>query len=95
MRQPAQGFTRHWITVTAVVRSAGFEQDTSINTRVGLQLQALFFKEYGHQPPKENAPKTNGPGVHCFAHYPPDYRDRIVKLLEAEHAFKARQGQLF
>lgn len=58
-------------------------------------MQNRFFKRMGHQPPKENAPKTHGGGVHCFAHYPPDWREEIEKEIKKHRIEAAKQRDLF
>lgn len=77
MRRPAQGFTKHWITVPQVCRMMGLEPDNHTMWSVGDVMQQRFYLRNKTQPPKENAKKTHGTGVHCFAHYPPDYQEEI------------------
>ena len=50
---------------------------------------------YRTQPPKENAKKTSGAGVHCFAHYPPDWREVIEVEILKHKPDPTKQGNLF
>lgn len=62
---------------------------------VGLIMQQRFFVRYKTQPPKENAKKTYSDGVHCFAHYPPEWRIIIESELNKYQLETDKQRDLF
>jgi len=96
MREPAQAFTKKWITVPSVCKAMKIVIDKSVTTSVGGVMQNKYFSRYGTQPPKENGPKSNGRGgVHCFAHYPPTWRPMIEKEIMEHKIEFDKQGSLF
>lgn len=96
MRPPAQKFTQRWITIIDVCREMGIEPDKTFTWPVGFTMQNLYYAKFKEQPPKENAPKTNGKGgVHCFAHYPPEWRERIEKEINIYQVERSKQDDLF
>lgn len=84
------------ITTIQVFRSLGIEHpEPKQSWSVGLIVANMWIKEFGEQPPKENRPKTNGPGVHCFALYPANWQSRIEKVIKDHVDYQAAQGDLF
>jgi hypothetical protein len=73
------------ITVMQVFRKLGIAHPPpAVSWAVGSRIAHKFAREFGHQPPKDNAPKTNGAGSHCFAHYPDSYEPAIVGAINEE-----------
>ncbi len=95
MREPSQSFTKMWITVPQVCEAMGLKTDNHTMWTVGQAMQQKFYLMYRTQPPKENAKKTSGAGVHCFAHYPPDWREVIEVEILKHKPDPTKQGNLF
>lgn len=85
----------HGITVVQVFREMNVMPTKDKTWRVGQLAQAEYAKEFGHQPVKDNRPKTNTKGVHCFAIYPPEYREKIKSFIEQVGVEESRQVQMF
>jgi hypothetical protein len=83
------------ITIVDVFRSMGIEPNKRYTWEIGAQLQRIYFQEHGHQPPKDNRPKTGGGGSHCFALYPANYFDRIASMIRESGAEKSLQSSLW
>ena len=82
------------ITVVDVFREMGVNTEKSKTLAVGQMMQKWYADNYGSQPPKDNRPKTNGPGVHCFAIYPMRCRRRIMAFIAKVGAEQSRQMSL-
>lgn len=78
-----------------VFNAMGIKPTNSQSWAVGIRVQAEYAKEFGEQPPKDNRPKTNGPGVHCFALYPPGWRARIEAIIRTVVDAERSQGDMF
>jgi hypothetical protein len=87
------------ITVSEVFKSLGIDPDPRTAWAVGQRIQAMFRDRNGRQPPKENRPKTRGPGTHCMAIYSGHWRRRIESVIREEAAAElkraAAQARLF
>ena len=83
------------ITVPQVFRSKGVNPTNEESWAVGTRIATMYADEYGEQPPKDNRPKTNGQGSHCFALYPPSWFKRIAAVIDEVTAFRRNQGDLF
>lgn len=83
------------ITTIQVFKSMGIHPTPKQSWSVGLRVVNMWIKEHGEQPPKENRPKTNGPGVHCFALYPANWQKRIEQVIKDQIEFERKQGDLF
>jgi hypothetical protein len=83
------------ITTIQVFKAMGVHPTPNQSWSVGLRVAMMYIKEHGEQPPKENRPKTNGPGVHCFALYPHGWRPRIEQIIHDTIDFDRRQKDLF
>ena len=83
------------ITVPQVAHAMGVELSNKVAWSVGSEIASLYFKQFGEQPPKDNRPKTNGPGSHCFALYPPSWVAIIRKAIEGHVEVERNQGNLF
>jgi len=95
MRRPSQAFTKLWITIQNVCRDMKLEPDNNTMWAVGKIMQEKYYRAHGTQPPKENAKKTYGVGVHCFAHYPPDWREAIEAEIRKCKPDPNKQPDLF
>ncbi len=83
------------ITVPQVARNMGVTLDNKTAWSIGSEMASIYFKEFGEQPPKDNRPKTNGGGSHCFALYPSSWERKIKNIIES-HVEQARnQHDLF
>lgn len=91
MHQPVH----HEITVPQVFIALGVEPRKDWTWAVGKRCEQAYAAEMGQQPPKDNRPKTNGPGSHCFALYPRGWYDRIAKMVHELAAEQGRQNPLF
>lgn len=83
------------LTVIDVCREMGIEPYPELTWAVGGALQAEWNRWFGMQPPKVLRKKTYGPGSHCFAAYPENWRDKIMKAILALETERAKQGDLF
>ena len=83
------------VTVLDVARSMGVDLDKSTAWSVGAAVRRLYEAEVGELPPKDLRTKTAGSGSHCFAVYPPEWRDRIAEIIMSHRVEEARQTSLF
>jgi len=83
------------ITVMQVFAALDVHPSPSVSWSVGTQVANMYALEYGAQPPKDNRPKTYGGGSHCFALYPPFWRERIERVIRATVEAAKSQGDLF
>lgn len=82
-------------TVPELVRLLGVEASDDLHWSIGNAAQRRFAAAYGRQPPKDNFPKTNGGGSHCFAVYPDDFRPVVEELIREHKTEESRQADLF
>lgn len=83
------------ITVPQVCRDMGLETDKNVMWSVGDIMQKRYADKFGHQPNKDNRPKTNGRGSHCFALYPEEWREDIANEIKKFDNFRLKQDDLF
>ncbi len=83
------------ITVPQVAHAMGVELSNKVAWSVGSEIASLYFKQFGEQPPKDNRPKTNGQGSHCFALYPPAWESIIRNAIEGHVQADKNQITLF
>lgn len=83
------------ITVIDVIRSMGIEPTPDLSWSVGNAVRTMWERETGELPPKHLRTKTAGTGSHCFAIYPPAWRDKIAVVIRAHRVEAARQSDLF
>ena len=86
---------RDWFTVPDVARELRIEPVPAVMWAVGAAAREVYRATYGELPPKDNARKTNGPGSHCFAHYPPHFRDKVREIFGSVQTEASRQLALF
>lgn len=83
------------ITVPQVARLMGVVLDNRTAWAVGSEMASVYLQEFGENPPKDNRPKTNGGGSHCFALYPAKWEGKIRDVIEAHLEQQAKQVDLF
>ena len=83
------------ITVMQVFASLGLTPTNNQSWAVGLRVQAEYSKEFLEQPPKDNRPKTDGKGSHCFALDPRTWQPRIEAHIQAVMQDDRNQGDMF
>lgn len=83
------------ITVPMVANLIGVVLTNKIAWSVGSEIASMYFDKFGEQPPKDNRPKTNGEGSHCFALYPPSWKPIIEKAIFERVEYEKTQGTLF
>lgn len=83
------------ITVPQVARLMGVTLDNRTSWAVGSEMASVYQQEFGEQPPKDNRPKTNGAGSHCFALYPAKWEQKIRSVIESHLEQQARQTDMF
>lgn len=86
---------RAMITVPQVARSMGRTLDHPRATAIGNAVRDLFEKQCGTPPIKLLAPKTNGGGSHCHAHYPAEWEPIIRDMINKVQAQDDAQTNLF
>jgi hypothetical protein len=83
------------ITVPQVARNMGVTLDKKTAWSVGSEMASIYYREFGEQPPKDNRPKTNGAGSHCFALYPSSWEVKIKNIIESHVEHGRNQHDLF
>ena len=83
------------ITVPQVARLMGVNLDNKTSWSVGSEMATMYFKTFGEQPPKDNRPKTNGGGSHCFALYPKNWEAKIREVISQHVAELDKQQDMF
>ena len=86
-------------TTIDVIRGLGYEPAAPLSGEIGAVVRDTYAGVYGAPPIKTLRPKTRGPGSHCFACYPEEFRPlatRVARaILRAAHAAAAAQPSLF
>lgn len=62
---------------------------------VGAAVRDRYQEIYGSLPVKDNRPKTNGAGTHCFALYPETFEPIIEQVIGRMKIARDAQGDLF
>lgn len=83
------------ITVPQVARLMGVVLDNRTAWAVGSEMAHQYQQEFGENPPKDNRPKTNGGGSHCFALYPAKWEKKIREVIESHLEQQAKQTDMF
>jgi len=83
------------ITVPQVARLMGVVLDNRTAWSVGAEMAHTYQQEFGENPPKDNRPKTNGSGSHCFALYPAKWEQKIRDVIESHIEQQDKQNDLF
>lgn len=73
----------------------GLEPNKNVMWSVGDVMQKKYADQFGRQPTKDNRPKTNGGGSHCFALYPDDWYDVIATEIRKHEAIRLGQYDMF
>jgi len=72
-----------WITVVDVCHELGVAPERRLTLAVGRTIANEYRSRYGMPPRYELRTKTRSKGTHCFAVYPPEWRERITRLIGA------------
>ena len=83
------------ITVPQVARLMGVVLDNRTSWSVGSEMAHTYQQEFGENPTKDNRPKTNGSGSHCFALYPAKWEQKIRDVIESHIEQQGKQNDLF
>ena len=83
-----------WITVPKVFIALGFEPIPADTWIAGAMVREAYRKTVGNYPVKALRSKTNGPGSHCFAIYPPEFRVMIERIVSQVARSRAKQFNL-
>lgn len=86
---------RAMITVPQIAKAMGRTLDHARATAIGNAVRDLYEQQYGTLPIKLLAPKTNGGGSHCHAHYPADWEQIIRGMIDKVQAQEDSQTSLF
>jgi hypothetical protein len=86
---------RTYITVVDVFTDLGFEPIPDDTWAVGAAVRELYKSAMGQSPMLELRKKTNGPGSHCFAVYPPHWRPKIEEIVRSVAKRRDNQLKLF
>ena len=85
---------RDHFTVVHLLRELGYQhKDKYINWALGQIMREKYTQCYGTPPEKQLMRKTSGIGVHCFAVYPPEFKDRATAVIHEHFDFVSRQLQ--
>lgn len=84
-----------FVTTVDVIRAMGIVPDKWLTWRVGGLMAHWYARHCRYQPHKDNGPKTNSGGSHCFAHYPLDMVPQIESFVRMCKFERERQGELF
>jgi hypothetical protein len=84
-----------WFTIIDVFNDLRRETTPALTWSAGAQLRDLYRKQTGALPIKESRPKTTGHGSHCFAIYPPAWKDDAIAIVMALDTEKASQLDMF
>lgn len=83
-------------TIIEVFQELGYETKPNETWSAGARLREIYAAEVGSLPIKALRPKTSGGGgTHCFAVYPPEWRDRARQIVRELATERDRQGDLF
>jgi hypothetical protein len=69
--------------------------DKHVNWELGALLRNEYRDQYGVLPPKQLDVKTIGTGSHCFAKYPPEFKDHAVSAIRYRLRMHASQIDMF
>ena len=87
--------TKDMITVMQVFDAMNIKPDRRLSWSVGSIVANKFRDIHGHQPPKDNRPKTSGGGSHCFALYHRDWIPYITDVIKVYVIIPNPQDSLF
>lgn len=87
--------THNWISIHDVARENGWALTDRQAWQIGDQVRRSWEWLVKTPPVKDLRRKKEGTGSHCFALYPPDWRERIERAIRAFHPKPDAQGSLF
>lgn len=83
------------ITVPEVAALLGVTLDNKTAWSIGSRMATRYAQTFGAQPPKDNRPKTKGPGSHCFALYPASWEPLIRSEIQSHINAQRNQFDMF
>lgn len=83
-----------YFTIPQVFADLGFEPNKHETWAAGDRVRMRYVDATGSLPPKDLRQKTNGPGSHCFAIYPPEWRATAEAIVLQIATTRAAQGRL-
>jgi hypothetical protein len=83
------------ITIVDVFRRLGLRPVKQETWAVGAAVRDRYQEIYGALPLKDNRPKTNGGGTHCFALYPETFGPVIEQVIGRMKIARDAQRDLF
>jgi hypothetical protein len=86
--------TTGWLTVHDVARQMQVVLSDAQAWRVGSRMASAWEYVVGSPPVKDLRTKKLGTGSHCFALYPPVWRERVERFIRAEQTALLDQGEL-
>lgn len=73
--------THGWLTIHDVAKGIGVALSDTQAWTIGSDVAAMWEHDVGAPPLKDLRTKKKGPGSHCFALYPPSWRERIENYI--------------
>ena len=83
-----------YFTIVDVFRDLDFEPIPEDTWEAGALMRDLYTDVVDEPPALELRPKTNGPGTHCFAVYPPGWRKKAEEVVRKVASHRQRQMRL-
>ena len=83
-----------YFTIVDVFRDLDFEPVPEDTWEAGALMRDLYTEMVDEPPALELRRKTNGPGTHCFAVYPPGWRDKAEDVVRKVASHRLRQMRL-
>jgi len=83
-----------WLTIHDVAKANGWELSNRQAWQAGDLLRRAWRTAVGTDPVKDLRTKKIGIGSHCFALYPPQWRERIERAIRSVRPDEAAQASL-
>lgn len=74
--------THQWLTIHDVAKGIGVTLTDRQAWIIGADVAAMWEYDVGAPPLKDLRTKKKGEGSHCFALYPPQWRERIERYIK-------------
>jgi hypothetical protein len=87
-------YRKDYFTVVDVFRDLGFEPVPDDTWQAGAMMRDLYTDYVDEPPALELRSKTNGHGTHCFAVYPPGWREKAEEVVRKVASHQIRQMRL-